>query len=69
MYPSTMPPATRMLASKLHPSSRLSSFPIAYREIPDENTVMTANETAFTPRVFSSNRSFRYSGTDRAREP
>src|SRR5213082_2686720 len=41
MYPSTMPPATRMLASKLQPSSRLSSFPIAYNEIPDENTVMT----------------------------
>ena len=30
---------------------------------------MAANEIALRPRVFSSNRSFRYSGTERAREP
>ena len=42
---------------------------MAYIETPDENTVIAANETAFRPRVFSSNRSRRYSGTDRAREP
>ena len=38
-------------------------------EMPDENTVITANETALNARVFSSNRSFRYSGTERALEP
>ena len=54
---------------KLHPNSRLRSFPIAYSEMPEENTVIVANEIAFRPRVFSSNRSFRYSGTERAREP
>ena len=42
---------------------------IAYIEMPDENTVIAANEIALKPRVFSSNRSRRYSGTDRAREP
>ena len=42
---------------------------IAYMEIPDEKTVMMANEIAFSPRVFSSNRSLRYSGTERARDP
>ena len=42
---------------------------IAYIEMPDENTVIAANEIALSPRVFSSKRSFRYSGTDRAREP
>ena len=30
---------------------------------------MMANETAFKARVFSSKRSFKYSGTERAREP
>ena len=54
---------------KSQPSSRCSSFPIAYIETPEEKTVITANEIAFRARVFSSNRSFRYSGTDRAREP
>ncbi len=38
-------------------------------EMPDEKTVMTANMIALKPRVFSSKRSFRYSGTDRARLP
>jgi len=38
-------------------------------EIPEASTVITANRMAFSPRVFSSNRSFRYSGTDRALEP
>src|SRR5438309_2339816 len=45
------------------------SFAIAYMEMPDENTVMKANENALNARVFSSNRSRRYSGTDRARDP
>ena len=42
---------------------------MAYIETPEENTVITAKETAFSVRVFSSNRSRRYSGTERAREP
>ena len=36
---------------------------------PDENNVISANEIALKPRVFSSKRSRRYSGTERAREP
>jgi len=35
----------------------------------EEKTVIAAKEMAFRPRVFSSNRSFRYSGTERARLP
>ena len=42
---------------------------MAYIEMPDENTVISANENALKARVFSSNRRRRYSGTDRAREP
>ena len=42
---------------------------MAYREMPEENTVIVANDTAFKARVFSSKRSFRYSGTERARDP
>ena len=38
-------------------------------ELSEEKTVITANEIAFSPRVFSSKRNFRYSGTERAREP
>src|ERR1022692_2243684 len=55
------------LAVKLHPRIRFSRRPSAYIEIPDENTVMTANASAFSARVFSSKRSLRYSGTLRAR--
>ena len=46
-----------------------SSFAIAYIEMPEENTVISAKEIALNPRVFSSKRSRRYSGTERAREP
>ena len=42
---------------------------MAYIETPEENTVITANDTALSVRVFSSKRSLRYSGTERAREP
>ena len=38
-------------------------------EMPEEKTVMTAKETALKARVFSSKRSLRYSGTERALEP
>src|SRR5438552_204744 len=61
--------ARSMLRLKFQPSSRLKSFPIAYIEMPDEKIVITANEIALNPRVFSSKRSLRYSGTERAREP
>ena len=42
---------------------------IAYIEMPLEKMVMMANVMAFRPRVFSSNRRRRYSGTEWAREP
>jgi len=40
-----------------------------YIEIPELNTVITANVQAFSARVFSSKRRRRNSGTDRAFEP
>jgi hypothetical protein len=58
-----------MLPPKLHPSSSPISLAIAYIEMPDEKMVMTAKLNALKPRVFSSNRSLRYSGTDRALDP
>ena len=38
-------------------------------EMPDEKMVMIAKVMALSPRVFSSKRSLRYSGTERARLP
>ena len=58
-----------MLRVKSHPSIIPSSLASAYMEIPLEKTVITAKEIALNPRVFSSKRSLRYSGTDRTREP
>ena len=58
-----------MLAWIFHPRSSRSSAPIAYMLMPEENTVIVAKVSALNARVFSSNRSFRYSGTLRAREP
>ena len=60
-------PRPRTGASKMCRS--MISLAIAYIEIPHEKIVITANVMAFSPRVFSSNRSRRYSGTERAREP
>ena len=57
------------MAWMFQPSSSDSSAPIAYMLMPDEKTVITAKVSALKARVFSSNRSFRYSGTLRAREP
>ena len=37
--------------------------------MPEEKIVITAKLKAFSVRVFSSKRSFRYSGTERARLP
>ncbi len=56
-------------AVKLQCSTNSNKSPSAYIEMPDEKTVITANVTAFSARVFSSNRSFKYSGTLRARLP
>ena len=42
---------------------------MAYMEMPEENTVITAKEMALKARVFSSKRSRKSSGTERAREP
>ena len=65
-----MPADSQMATLKSQPSRRFEQTrPIAYIEMPDENTVMAAKEIALRPRVFSSKRSLRYSGTDRAREP
>jgi hypothetical protein len=58
-----------MLAWMFQPRSRRSRAPMAYMLIPEENTVIAANVIALNARVFSSNRSFRYSGTLRARDP
>ena len=45
------------------------SSAMAYMEMPEENSVITPNDTAFSARVFSSKRSRKYSGTLRAFEP
>ena len=42
---------------------------MAYIEMPELKTVITANEQALSARVFSSNRMRRNSGTQRAFEP
>jgi len=41
----------------------------AFIEIPEAKTVMTAKAIELSARTRSSNRIFRYSGTDRAFEP
>ncbi len=64
-----MPAESSTLALKFQPSRVSSSLARAYREMPEEKTVMTAKDTAFRARVFSSYRSLRYSGTERAFEP
>ena len=69
MYASTIVPETSTLKLKSQPSRSWSSNPIAYIEMPEENTVIVAKLTALSARVFSSKRSLRYSGTERAREP
>ncbi len=56
-------------AVKLQPSTIWNNRPRAYIEMPEENTVISAKVMAFRPRVFSSKRSLRYSGTERARLP
>ena len=58
-----------MLTLMSQPRNCWKSSPIAYMLIPDEKIVMTANEMALNPRVFSSKRRRRYSGTERARLP
>ena len=69
MYARTIAADTQTLTEKGQFRMSSSRRASAYIEIPDENSVMMAKETAFRPRVFSSNRSLRYSGTERAFEP
>ena len=69
VYASTMAAEASTETSKLQPSTRCSSSPRAYMEMPDEKIVITAKEKALKARVFSSKRSFRYSGTERALLP
>jgi len=69
MYKSTIPADKATLKLKFQPRSNSRSFASAYSEIPEEKTIITANEIALKQRVFSSKRSFRYSGTERAFEP
>jgi len=64
-----MTPETRMQPWKFQPRMALSNLASAYMEIPDDMMVMQAKVRALNPRVFSSKRSFRYSGTERALEP
>ena len=58
-----------MQPSKFQPRMALSSLARANIEMPEEKTVITAKERALKVRVFSSKRSLRYSGTERALEP
>ena len=58
-----------MLRLMSQPRNVWNSIPIAYMLMPEEKIVITANEMALKPRVFSSKRSRRYSGTERARLP
>src|SRR5258708_11791180 len=69
VYTSTIAAETRMDAVEVQPKASWNICPSAYIEIPDEKIVITANMMAFSPRVFSSNRSFKYSGTLRALLP
>ncbi len=69
MYTSTITAESSTLVWKFHPSTSSSSLARAYIEMPEERTVISAKLIALKPRVFSSNRSRRYSGTERAREP
>ena len=57
------------LILKFQPNTFSMSNANAYIEIPEAITVITANKMALSPRVFSSNRSFKNSGTDLALEP
>ena len=61
--------ATAMLACRFQPSMVWKTTAIAYRLMPEARTVIAAKLRAFRARVFSSKRSFRYSGTLRAFEP
>ena len=69
MYTRTIAADSVTDAVKLQPSTSWNNKPRAYIEMPEESTVIAANVSALKPRVFSSKRSFRYSGTLRARLP
>ena len=65
--PSGGQPSARNRPSKT--CSAWISRAMAYIEMPELNTVITANEQAFSARVFSSKRRRRNSGTERALDP
>ncbi len=69
MYVKTIVAESSTDAVKLQPSTSWNSNPRAYIEMPEEKIVITAKVMALRPRVFSSKRSLRYSGTERARLP
>ena len=69
MYASTTTAETHKLTLNGQLSSVSNSLARAYMEMPDWKIVITAKEMALNPRVFSSKRSFRYSGTERAFDP
>ena len=52
-----------MEISKFQCNITSKSFANAYKEIPEENTVITAKVIAFKALVFSSNLNNKYSGT------
>ena len=65
-------PSGAQPSDRNRPSNTCSAWmsrAIAYIEMPELNTVITANEQAFSARVFSSKRRRRNSGTERAFEP
>ncbi len=69
VYTSTIKAEMMMLMVKSHPKRVSISIAKAYMDIPEASTVIKAKEKALNPRVFSSNRNLRYSGTDLAFEP
>ncbi len=60
---------SQTLRLKSQPRSRFKRSAIAYMEMPEEKIVIVAKVTALSARVFSSKRSFKYSGTERAFDP
>src|SRR5690242_4793277 len=69
VYIITMPAANHIDTSKSQCKITSNNFANANNDMPDENTVITANETAFNALVFSSKRMNKYSGTLRALLP
>jgi Ni,Fe-hydrogenase III small subunit len=60
------PPLTKAATGRLTPNVSPKN---QVQRMPEEKIVVAANEIALKPRVFSSKRNFKYSGTERALEP